>query len=566
MSHNINNGGTFTTGPTDLHLLRATGAINIGGGTFNLNGNMTVDGGTITCIDCALNLATGKTLTAQNNAQINLASGIFNIGVGSGTNTLIVSGAGTTFTNSGLLRVGFGGTGILTTESGGDVASTSAGLAQGTSTATGTVTVTGADSTWTVTQGLNIGSLLGGAGTLTIHSGGSVTVGDQVLLYDNCLLTLDDGTLTTEAIDFRGGQFDWISGTLRWTSGSGFEVGAGEPFGSTLSLNQNQSLVVDSQLRIDPGAILSVESGVNAGAVDVFAGGQLFVGGATQQFGSLAVVGGDLVFNNTTVVSGPVTSFTGGAITALGDVTFNDLVDGSGDFYGPGTITFAGGMAPGDNVAELVFPAEVSFEGGVTLAGTNTLFIEIGGPSRGTEYDALDVAGALTLDGALDVSLVDLGSGVFAPALGDSFDILDWASLSGTFDTLNLPPLNADLMWNPSLLYTTGALRVALAGDFNGDGSVDAADYVVWRKGVGVASTPENYNLWRTNFGQSAGSGATAGGSAFAVANLSRSADAAVPEPTPLVLVCLTTAAGLWLRLSRVGSRAVRCRHMVAGA
>jgi hypothetical protein len=40
-----------------------------------------------------------------------------------------------------------------------------------------------------------------------------------------------------------------------------------------------------------------------------------------------------------------------------------------------------------------------------------------------------------------------------------------------------------------------------LAGDFNNDGVVDAADYVVWRKVDGMAN---GYEAWRTNFGDSA--------------------------------------------------------------
>ncbi len=41
------------------------------------------------------------------------------------------------------------------------------------------------------------------------------------------------------------------------------------------------------------------------------------------------------------------------------------------------------------------------------------------------------------------------------------------------------------------------------AGDFNGDGSVDAADYVAWRHGDG---SPESYDTWRMNFGATTGS------------------------------------------------------------
>ena len=34
-----------------------------------------------------------------------------------------------------------------------------------------------------------------------------------------------------------------------------------------------------------------------------------------------------------------------------------------------------------------------------------------------------------------------------------------------------------------------------LPGDFNRDGSVDAADYVVWRKNPGGIYTPDDYNV-----------------------------------------------------------------------
>jgi probable HAF family extracellular repeat protein len=67
---------------------------------------------------------------------------------------------------------------------------------------------------------------------------------------------------------------------------------------------------------------------------------------------------------------------------------------------------------------------------------------------------------------------------------------------------------------------------IPIPGDFNHDGSVDAADYVVWRKGIGVAPTQENYNDWRSHFGQTAGSGS------------GDTANAAVPEPrSTLVLI-----------------------------
>lgn len=40
-----------------------------------------------------------------------------------------------------------------------------------------------------------------------------------------------------------------------------------------------------------------------------------------------------------------------------------------------------------------------------------------------------------------------------------------------------------------------------LVGDYNGDGSVDAADYTVWRDGVAVGAVAEGYDRWAGNFG-----------------------------------------------------------------
>ena len=61
----------------------------------------------------------------------------------------------------------------------------------------------------------------------------------------------------------------------------------------------------------------------------------------------------------------------------------------------------------------------------------------------------------------------------------------------------------------------------AIPGDFNTDGTVDAADYVFWRDRLGNPFTPQDYNVWRTNFHAAAGAGS--------------GANAAVPEPMGLL-------------------------------
>jgi probable HAF family extracellular repeat protein len=74
-------------------------------------------------------------------------------------------------------------------------------------------------------------------------------------------------------------------------------------------------------------------------------------------------------------------------------------------------------------------------------------------------------------------------------------------------------------------------------GDFNNDGAVDAADYVVWRKGLGNDYTQNDYNLWRAHFGRAPSEGWSAGsGEALPSAE---PLQAAVPEPATLRLVTL---------------------------
>jgi hypothetical protein len=95
-----------------------------------------------------------------------------------------------------------------------------------------------------------------------------------------------------------------------------------------------------------------------------------------------------------------------------------------------------------------------------------------------------------------------------------------------------------------------------IPGDYNANGSVDAADFVLWRDHLNANvtlpndATPgnvsqEDYTVWRTNFGTSAGAarGAAAG---------------SVPEPTSLVLCAFVP----WLVARRRVHRAItgRCR------
>jgi hypothetical protein len=86
------------------------------------------------------------------------------------------------------------------------------------------------------------------------------------------------------------------------------------------------------------------------------------------------------------------------------------------------------------------------------------------------------------------------------------------------------------------LIFHYGQLDEAASidGDFNGDGKVDAADYVVWRKTI---NTQVAFDLWRANFGEMAGpSGPSTLVRGF-IRYVTSGSGSAVPEPATVLLV-----------------------------
>jgi hypothetical protein len=86
----------------------------------------------------------------------------------------------------------------------------------------------------------------------------------------------------------------------------------------------------------------------------------------------------------------------------------------------------------------------------------------------------------------------------------------------------------------PTFEHLVAGIRIAsrsvdfalLPGDYNKSGDVDAADYVVWREGLGTTYSQADYDVWQAHFGETAG-----GATLPSVKPLP-----AVPEPTSAVL------------------------------
>lgn len=152
----------------------------------------------------------------------------------------------------------------------------------------------------------------------------------------------------------------------------------------------------------------------------------------------------------------------------------------------------------------------------------STLNIEIAGPTADTQYDRLVAAGqsGAFLAGKLDVTFL----GGYSPALNTTFTVVSANSITGAFATFDLPQLAAGLVWRIARTSTAYTLTVA-GGDYNQNGVVDAADYIIWRVTRGMTVTAgsgadgngngivddQDYAVWRANLGNVRGTSSGTG-------------------------------------------------------
>ncbi|MFO0792336.1 MAG: hypothetical protein U0805_22990 [Pirellulales bacterium] len=354
--------------------------------------------------------------------------------------------------------------------------------------------------------------------------------------------------------------------------------GACDPLGQG-DFKPRMDLVAGGSLTIKEGASLSMDSHTDTDgrwsrvSIDVTldnglwrrthsapseAGGKIIFGYGNElkanQKININLLNGGRIENDGKIIFGDLDYFTsqGGSNNGHQDgieVAMN-INNGSLDLTGGGYPDYPFGLISG----ELVFAYE---------------YHENVGP-RNEKYSInFTGPGSITVDPHFDATLFQYLGGIYV-AKQDSTGT--WNPLGGGPDFFT--PIGYEDLWNLGILqangqsgltgatfgtyftttgdkfhenYTLTSLLAApgLPADYNNDGKVDAADYVLWRNGGPLQNEVDapgtvnaaDYTAWRARFGNSAGSGA----------GLSTGA---VPEASSAVLLLLGVA-GWWSRRGR---------------
>ena len=171
---------------------------------------------------------------------------------------------------------------------------------------------------------------------------------------------------------------------------------------------------------------------------------------------------------------------------------------------------------------------DITVEGGLITNVINIETLGDNGPHNSGAQVEFDAAGNLYVaNSSINTTSADpLLTGQLIQVFSPGGNTLATTSSNGMFSVAPVEP------------------PMGVPGDYNNNGTVDAADYVLWRKGAALQNevttigenTPDDYTEWRARFGNTSGAGSGA-------------LSAAVPEPGTAVLTLLgLVTAGMFRR------------------
>jgi fibronectin-binding autotransporter adhesin len=385
---------------------------------------------------------------------------------------------------------------------------------------------------------------------LTLDDDMALIVDDAFSVTGTGVFNINGGSVTADTI-VTGGDISFAAGTMRMRDNQMFDAPRLAALDIDRPLGSGRELIVDGTATVNApltlaggtftagqianpqnlilgGGALNVTAGSLAvaasTAVDASSGTTINVSnGALENAGQFNLIGGDATFAaaSTNQATGEINAINA-SLTFAADLTNQGDVNLINSTFNGSLVNGAGGSASllGSN----------SFSEDLGLSDSSALLLSVAGDQAG-DFDVVTVGGNATLDGALSVSL----KGGFTPTVGQQFTVLTAGSITNQGLALTGPAASLFSLMVGSSSVILQAVAVGLPGDYNQNGTVDAADYTLWRNNFGSgASLPnddtlgvgqDDYARWKTHFGETLNSGPGGG------------ADLAVPEPAALSLV-----------------------------
>jgi fibronectin-binding autotransporter adhesin len=502
-------GGTLTTG-SGLFTINGTGTVTVGSGaktgTFNANGNLTINGGTlIRSSGSTFTLASGRTMTIQNGGTASFtgnfntaSSAIYNIsGAGStlettsiGNTLTIVGGAQVTASSQGTVSAG----GSLVLSNGTlfvDGAGSSADAGSSSQWATGGTT---ADVTFSNGASGSFPNGVSVATSATANTTADVSILSGADLASGSMTLATSGGATTSATV----TVDGVGSTL--SPGTTFVIGHSSTGTAVVNVLNDGLLAVGA----GGSTVLNATGTINieGGTIDLKAltdnGGTInFASGTLSYLGNLTVGTGGVLGTNLTIdsnkqltLSGTTTidashtlalnggTFSTGGLVVNGTLTFNagtlnitgfgGLTIGSGGAFGsilslgPGRTLNVTNTTTINSGATLVLENAASFSSGTV---NNNGEIVLDGPSAVLPASVVNNSSLLRGTGRIDALLSNQPAGEVRVATGEQ---LQFRAAGGSFNSGRINLLGG------TVEFTQSTLTNAASGQIVGHGSLIA--------------------------------------------------------------------------------------------
>lgn len=328
---------------------------------------------------------------------------------------------------------------------------------------------------WTTSNDITVAAGSGGTITLAYTSGanlsgifeGGITLNDHLTLrseaVDGFAMRITGSITGSSNLTKTGaGMVRIESNNTGYTGTTTISAGTlqlGSFAGSASGAVGTGEIINNSALRINRTNAFALSNLISgSGSLTQAGAGATTLSNANTYSGGTTLTGGTLLVTNTT---GSATG-TGGFTTASGTT-----LGGTGTIAptAASSVILGGDVSPGlsGSAGTLHF---TPVDGNVTFQSSSSIAFELFGNGNNDK-----IVHAATGSGVLDFSAMSAGSigvtfaGGYTPALGHTFDLLDWSGLSGlstSFLNLSTAGFDPSWVWDTSLFTTSGTLTIVL--------------------------------------------------------------------------------------------------------